>query len=136
MFGFQVITPPSGSPTNLTIIFLLFTYLSLICNSTITLQKDNVSNQREHLILLLANVHIRQIPKPDQQPKVSLLLNVHIGACVILVVLVSFWCLLFSFSSHFQLDDRALDTVMKKLFKNYKRWCKYLGRKSSLWYDI
>ncbi|RLN07693.1 callose synthase 3-like [Panicum miliaceum] len=63
-------------------------------------QKDNVSNQREHLILLLANVHIRQIPKPDQQPK---------------------------------LDDRALDAVMKKLFKNYKRWCKYLGRKSSLW---
>lgn len=63
-------------------------------------QKDNVSNQREHLILLLANVHIRQIPKSDQQPK---------------------------------LDDRALDTVMKKLFKNYKRWCKYLGRKSSLW---
>ncbi|GJN22578.1 hypothetical protein PR202_gb10158 [Eleusine coracana subsp. coracana] len=54
-------------------------------------QKDNVSNQREHLILLLANVHIRQVTKPDQQPK---------------------------------LDDRALDTVMKKLFKNYKKWCK------------
>lgn len=34
------------------------------------MQEDNVSNQREHLILLLANVHIRQIPKPDQQPKV------------------------------------------------------------------
>ncbi|XP_077246957.1 callose synthase 3-like [Tasmannia lanceolata] len=63
-------------------------------------QKDNVSNQREHLILLLANVHIRQFPKPDQQPK---------------------------------LDDRALTEVMKKLFKNYKKWCKYLGRKSSLW---
>ncbi|KAL0464369.1 UNVERIFIED_CONTAM: Callose synthase 2 [Sesamum latifolium] len=61
-------------------------------------QKDNVANQREHLILLLANVHIRQ-PKPDQQPK---------------------------------LDDRALTEVMKKLFKNYKKWCKYLGRKSSL----
>ncbi|KAK1670165.1 hypothetical protein QYE76_058324 [Lolium multiflorum] len=63
-------------------------------------QKDNVSNQREHLILLLANVHIRQLSKPEQQPK---------------------------------LDDHALDIVMKKLFKNYKRWCKYLGRKSSLW---
>ncbi|ESR59155.1 callose synthase 3 [Citrus sinensis] len=63
-------------------------------------QKDNVANQREHLILLLANVHIRQFPKPDQQPK---------------------------------LDDRALTDVMKKLFKNYKRWCKYLDRKSSLW---
>ncbi|GJM97377.1 hypothetical protein PR202_ga14299 [Eleusine coracana subsp. coracana] len=65
-------------------------------------QKDNVSNQREHLILLLANVHIREVPKADQTPK---------------------------------LDDRALDAVMKKLFKNYKKWwCKYLGRKSSLWY--
>ncbi|KAG4911346.1 hypothetical protein JHK87_057462 [Glycine soja] len=56
-------------------------------------QKHNVSNQREHLILLLANVHIRQFPKPDQQPK---------------------------------LDERALTEVMKKLFKNYKKWCKYL----------
>ncbi|PSR95381.1 Callose synthase, partial [Actinidia chinensis var. chinensis] len=63
-------------------------------------QKDNVANQREHLILLLANVHIRQFPKPDQQPK---------------------------------LDEGALDDVMKKLFKNYKKWCKYLDRKSSLW---
>ncbi|KAL8495893.1 hypothetical protein ACS0TY_019858 [Phlomoides rotata] len=62
-------------------------------------QKDSVANQREHLILLLANVHIRQ-PQPDQQAK---------------------------------LDDRALTEVMKKLFKNYKKWCKYLGRKSSLW---
>ncbi|XP_011037935.1 PREDICTED: callose synthase 3 [Populus euphratica] len=63
-------------------------------------QKDSVANQREHLILLLANVHIRQFPKPDQQPK---------------------------------LDERALTEVMKKLFKNYKKWCKYLDRKSSLW---
>lgn len=63
-------------------------------------QKDNVANQREHLILLLANVHIRQFPKPDQQPK---------------------------------LDERALTEIMKRLFKNYKKWCKYLDRKSSLW---
>jgi len=63
-------------------------------------QKSNVANQREHLILLLANVHIRQIPKPEPMSK---------------------------------LDDRALNLVMKKLFKNYKQWCKYLGRKSSLW---
>ncbi|GAA0172046.1 hypothetical protein LIER_25951 [Lithospermum erythrorhizon] len=63
-------------------------------------QKDSVSNQREHMVLLFANVHIRQFPKPDQQPK---------------------------------LDDKALTDIMKKLFKNYKKWCKYLGRKSSLW---
>ncbi|KAF5745135.1 callose synthase 5 [Tripterygium wilfordii] len=32
----------------------------------------------------------------------------------------------------FQLDERAVDTVMQKLFKNYKKWCKFLGRKHSL----
>ncbi|KAJ4777890.1 Glucan synthase-like protein [Rhynchospora pubera] len=63
-------------------------------------QKDNVANQREHLFLLLANVHIRNVKTPEQQ---------------------------------FKLDDQALTIVMKKLFKNYKQWCKYLGRKSSLW---
>ncbi|KAL4565097.1 hypothetical protein LXL04_029181 [Taraxacum kok-saghyz] len=63
-------------------------------------QKDNVANQREHLNLLLANVHIRQNPEPDQQPK---------------------------------LDESALNVVMKKLFKNYKKWCKYLDQKSNLW---
>ncbi|KAD5961694.1 hypothetical protein E3N88_13167 [Mikania micrantha] len=63
-------------------------------------QKDNVANQREHLILLLANVHICQLLEPDQQSK---------------------------------LDEHALDKVMKKLLKNYMKWCEFLGRKSSLW---
>ncbi|XP_057966118.1 callose synthase 5 [Malania oleifera] len=62
-------------------------------------QRDNVRNQREHLILLLANVHIRLHPKPEPLNK---------------------------------LDDRAVDAVMNKLFKNYKTWCKFLGRKHSL----
>ncbi|CAA0830218.1 Callose synthase 5 [Striga hermonthica] len=61
--------------------------------------RDNVRNQREHLILLLSNIHIRLIPKPEPQ-------NI--------------------------LDDRAVDALMNKLFKNYKTWCKYLGRKHSL----
>ena len=72
MFGFQVITLTIFSR------FISDTHARNClralnpCPLTllITLQKDNVSNQREHLILLLANVHIRQIPKPDQQPKV------------------------------------------------------------------
>lgn len=34
-----------------------------------------------------------------------------------------------------QLDDRAVDAVMTKLFKNYKNWCKFLGRKHSLRYQ-
>uniref|UniRef100_A0A0D6QUN8 1,3-beta-glucan synthase n=1 Tax=Araucaria cunninghamii TaxID=56994 RepID=A0A0D6QUN8_ARACU len=66
-------------------------------------QKDNVANQREHLILLLANVHIRCQPKAEPPELAS------------------------------KLAERALNEVMKKLFKNYKKWCKYLGRKSSLW---
>ncbi|XP_048541404.1 callose synthase 3-like isoform X2 [Triticum urartu] len=77
----------------------LFSWLQ----ATFGFQKDNVSNQREHLILLLAGIHTRWNTKPDQQPK---------------------------------LDDRALDIVMKKLFSNYKRWCNYLGRTSSLWLPI
>lgn len=40
------------------------------CVQFIYMQKDNVANQREHLILLLANVHIRQLSMPDQHPKV------------------------------------------------------------------
>ncbi|CAK7355014.1 unnamed protein product [Dovyalis caffra] len=60
---------------------------------------DSVRNQREHLILLLANNHIRLNPKPEPISK---------------------------------LDDRAVDAVMDKLFKNYKTWCKFLGKKHSL----
>ncbi|KAB1210572.1 Callose synthase 5 [Morella rubra] len=31
-----------------------------------------------------------------------------------------------------KLDERAVDAVMNKLFKNYRTWCKFLGRKHSL----
>ncbi|CAL9211837.1 unnamed protein product [Musa hybrid cultivar] len=62
-------------------------------------QRDSVRNQREHLILLLANVHIRLSPKPEPLHK---------------------------------LDERAVDAVMSKIFKNYKTWCKFLGHKHSL----
>ncbi|KAJ0753610.1 putative 1,3-beta-glucan synthase [Helianthus annuus] len=62
-------------------------------------QKDNVRNQREHLILQLAQPHARLVPKPEPSNK---------------------------------LDDRAIDVVMNKLFKNYKTWCKFLERKHSL----
>ncbi|KAM7275814.1 hypothetical protein ACFE04_017680 [Oxalis oulophora] len=62
-------------------------------------QRDNVRNQREGLVLLLANNHIRLHPRPEPLNK---------------------------------LDDRAVDKVMSKIFKNYKTWCKFLGRKHSL----
>ena len=36
-------------------------------------QKDNVANQKEHLILLLANIHIRQTHDQISNSKVFLL---------------------------------------------------------------
>ncbi|XP_010257761.1 PREDICTED: putative callose synthase 8 isoform X2 [Nelumbo nucifera] len=62
-------------------------------------QKGNVANQREHLILLLANIHIRLTPKHE---------------------------------STSELGHGAVDELMKKLFKNYTNWCKFLGRKSNI----
>ena len=60
MFGFQV------SVT----FFLSLNSFVMIHYHLVNAQKDNVANQREHLILLLANGHIRQVQKLDQQPKV------------------------------------------------------------------
>ncbi|XP_057461314.1 putative callose synthase 8 [Actinidia eriantha] len=62
-------------------------------------QKGNVANQREHIILLLANTHIRQSPKQTNMSK---------------------------------LGDDAVNELMKKIFKNYTNWCKFLGRKSNI----
>ncbi|KAL9145596.1 hypothetical protein ABFS82_13G054300 [Erythranthe guttata] len=60
-------------------------------------QKGNVTNQREHLILLLANSHIRQTHKQASK-----------------------------------LADGNVDELMKKFFKNYTEWCKFLDRKSNI----
>ncbi|KAF3333291.1 putative callose synthase 8 [Carex littledalei] len=63
-------------------------------------QKGNVANQREHLILLLANMQVRLNPKPSVMTK---------------------------------LDDRAVNELLMKVFKNYLSWCKFLSRKSNIW---
>ncbi|XVF79206.1 hypothetical protein PTKIN_Ptkin14bG0201900 [Pterospermum kingtungense] len=62
-------------------------------------QKENVSNQREHLVLLIANVLIRQSQKRSASSKPV---------------------------------DAAIDELMRKFFKNYTNWCKFLGRKSNI----
>ncbi|KAJ3692137.1 hypothetical protein LUZ60_012487 [Juncus effusus] len=63
-------------------------------------QKGNVANQREHLILLLANIQVRLNPSPSVMTK---------------------------------LDDRAVNELLMKVFKNYFSWCKFLSRKSNIW---
>ncbi|KAK1432531.1 hypothetical protein QVD17_09428 [Tagetes erecta] len=91
MFGFQACT--LSRLILLSEDWLLTGYLSYFIFYfifDILLQKDNVRNQREHLILQLAHPQARL------------------------------------------LDDRAIDVVMNKLFRNYKTWCKFLERKHSL----
>ncbi|XAR62352.1 1,3-beta-glucan synthase [Bertholletia excelsa] len=72
-------------------------------------QKDNVRNQRENLILLLANTHIRLHPRPEPLNKARA-----------------------NHSFRGELDDRAANAIMNKLFKNYRNWCKFLGQKHNL----
>ncbi|KAF3442292.1 hypothetical protein FNV43_RR16208 [Rhamnella rubrinervis] len=62
-------------------------------------QEGNVANQREHLLLLLANMHIRQTQKQGSITK---------------------------------LGDAVVDELMRKFFKNYTNWCKFLSRKSNI----
>ncbi|OWM88549.1 hypothetical protein CDL15_Pgr002316 [Punica granatum] len=62
-------------------------------------QNGNVANQREHLILLLANIQMRKNHKGAPTSKSV---------------------------------DVALDELMKKIFKNYTNWCKFLSKKSSI----
>ncbi|KAL7612774.1 hypothetical protein Lser_V15G06702 [Lactuca serriola] len=68
--------------------------------ATFGFQRDNVRNQREHLILQLAHPQARLKHKSSESAN--------------------------------KLDDRAVDEVMTKLFKNYKTWCKYMGRRHSI----
>ncbi|XP_062112108.1 putative callose synthase 6 isoform X3 [Humulus lupulus] len=62
------------------------------------MEEGNVANQMEHLILLLANIHIRKANKQS--------------------VLKS--------------EDVVVDELMRKFFKNYTNWCKFLPRKSNI----
>lgn len=68
-------------------------------------------------------------------------LGIRLHACASSVLLentnqaLCFSCLSvnWNFSLSFkQLDDRAVDVVMTKLFNNYRKWCKFLSRKHSL----
>ncbi|XP_027343948.1 putative callose synthase 8 [Abrus precatorius] len=62
-------------------------------------QEANVANQREHLILLLANMQTRQT---------------------------------LNHSPALKLAEGGVDELMRKFFKNYTNWCKFLGRKSNI----
>ncbi|CAM8887964.1 unnamed protein product [Rhodiola kirilowii] len=67
-------------------------------------QKGNVANQREHLILLLANIDIRNKNLEDYTQTAGL----------------------------FQLDGGTVQNLVDKIFKNYTTWCDYLHCESHL----
>ncbi|KAI3491991.1 hypothetical protein L1887_43628 [Cichorium endivia] len=97
-------------------------------------EKDNVRNQREHLILQLAHPQARLTPKPEPTNKActsckTYLTFTHSERTFLTLSLVYLFSMIFSFQ---KLDDRAIDGVMSKLFKNYKNWCKFLGCTHSL----
>uniref|UniRef100_A0A1D1YPS8 1,3-beta-glucan synthase n=1 Tax=Anthurium amnicola TaxID=1678845 RepID=A0A1D1YPS8_9ARAE len=63
-------------------------------------QRDNVRNQREHLVLLLANAQMRLHPRPADPDA---------------------------------LQSGVARDLRRKLLRNYKSWCGYHGRRSSVW---
>ncbi|XP_024538919.1 callose synthase 12 [Selaginella moellendorffii] len=62
-------------------------------------QEGNVKNQREHLILLLANSQMRVTPPPDPIDR---------------------------------LDQKVVVKLRKKVLKNYRLWCSFMGRPNKL----
>ncbi|XP_044410314.1 putative callose synthase 6 isoform X3 [Triticum aestivum] len=66
-------------------------------------QKCNVDNQKEHLVLLLANMDMKVSANIDQREG----------------------------QSH-KIHRNTIDTLMKKLFQNYISWCMYLHLESNI----
>jgi hypothetical protein len=63
------------------------------------LQKDNVANQRENLILLLANMHMRLSPESDSPNKVTSSLSCGLIKIILNKVILMFRMLLFEIFS-------------------------------------
>eukprot|EP00252_Welwitschia_mirabilis_P010583 TRINITY_DN2391_c0_g1_i1.p1 TRINITY_DN2391_c0_g1~~TRINITY_DN2391_c0_g1_i1.p1 ORF type:complete len:1782 (+),score=270.87 TRINITY_DN2391_c0_g1_i1:159-5504(+) len=72
-------------------------------------QKDNVRNQREHLILLLANRQMQLQLSLDMTDEPHSLK---------------------------QLDPSMVRSLRKKILENYSSWCSYLGRKSCVKFKV
>ncbi|KAH7533719.1 hypothetical protein FEM48_Zijuj04G0161500 [Ziziphus jujuba var. spinosa] len=75
-------------------------------SSVFGFQKGNVSNQREHLILLLANMDVRRKNLQSYNERLTITL--------------------------LQLDMDTVPKLMDKIFKNYRSWCHYLHCTSNL----
>ncbi|XP_062212503.1 callose synthase 7-like [Phragmites australis] len=70
---------------------------------TFGFQKGNVENQKEHLILLLANIDMRKGGNVHQSER-----------------------------HHHEIDSTTVMHLMKNFFQNYDSWCQYLHLKSNI----
>lgn len=113
------------------------------------MKKGNVENQREHLILLLANIDVRHRDEENyslvrfylsvahlfffiiiKSVSVSLMVSttIYFCKCIKSKKLFSNLCI------NSQLDTGTVRDLKKKVFKNYISWCDYLHQKPNLKY--
>lgn len=77
-------------------------------------------------MLLLANIHVRESAKKTNISKVLMKFHLNLLHQTISYVKVD------TLMHLSQLGDEAVNIMMKKMFKNYTSWCKFLGRKSNI----
>eukprot|EP00850_Spirogloea_muscicola_P001766 SM000006S19531 [mRNA] locus=s6:1319148:1331519:- [translate_table: standard] len=81
--------------------------------ATFGFQRDSVRNQREHLILLLANTHVRQLPAPDPLHKMD-------DRAVSELYVKTFdnykkWCRFLGHKPNLSLPDASVEKQQRKL---------------------
>lgn len=123
-----------------------FIWLNLTANLC-RIKKANVANQREHLILLLANMDIRNKSVDDDAHYNEVTVSAHLIITPVwsnMHIDLYLFCLLsretvwdFSLEIEYkrtflQLDRYTVQQLKDKIFKNYESWCKYLHCPSNL----
>ena len=94
-------------------------------------KKGNVANQREHLILILANMDVRASRSEGYESVSWQPLSFSV---IVFVVLLPFCficaCLINGY--FLQLSAHTIDQLKGVIFKNYELWCNFLHCKSNL----
>lgn len=91
-----------------------------------------MANQREHIILLLANADIRN-RNNEEYDEVSIVVGL-LSICLLRIFLLTL--IVSNAVSFLQLKPSTVTELMDKTFENYCSWCKYLHLKPNLKYVI
>lgn len=107
------------------------------------MKKGNVANQREHLILLLANIDSRNKNYEEYELVYPLSFVYDLRMFLYATMYMSkhlsselhnytFAEMLNIVNEFLQLDNNTVDLLMDKIFKNYRSWCAYLHCPSNI----